>query len=166
KLISLLSDSATYKQFLSCRNAAAQNLLDLLQDVTRPFLLRALLRLSRVSGQHPRCFALPDLRKVGEQVAAGNFSDLWKGTVSGRDVSVKVMRLFQTSDIEALLKEFSREALIWRQLCHPNLLPFCGLYYLDRRLCLVSPWMENGNILNYLRNKPASISRLSLVSPH
>jgi hypothetical protein len=47
---------------------------------------------------------VPDLKKVGEQVAAGNFSDLWKGSVAGRDVSVKVMRLFQTSDIVTLLK--------------------------------------------------------------
>ncbi|KAJ7875245.1 kinase-like domain-containing protein, partial [Mycena leptocephala] len=126
-------------------------------------LLRVLLRLSRVSGRHPRCFPVPDLKKVGEQVAAGNFSDLWKGSVAGRDVSVKVMRLFQTSDIVTLLKEFSREALIWRQLSHPNLLPFFGLYYLGTRLCLVSPWMENGNILEYLKNKSVDISRLSLI---
>jgi serine/threonine protein kinase len=62
------------------------------------------------------------------------------------------------------IQEFGREALIWRQLCHPNLLPFFGLYYLDNRLCLVSPWMENGNVMEFLKKAPPSANRLSLVS--
>ncbi|KAJ7731353.1 kinase-like domain-containing protein, partial [Mycena metata] len=32
-----------------------------------------------------------------------------------------------------------------------------------RRLCLVSPWMENGNIYNYLKSNPVGINRLTLV---
>ncbi|KAJ7113484.1 kinase-like domain-containing protein [Mycena epipterygia] len=73
------------------------------------------------------------------------------------------MRLFEDSDVAAVLKEFGREAVIWRQLCHPNLLPFFGLYYLDKRLCLVSPWMENGNILKFLSKEVHKIDRLSLI---
>ncbi|KAJ6531271.1 kinase-like domain-containing protein, partial [Mycena capillaripes] len=128
-------------------------------------ILKALLRLSRASGLHPRCFALPELQKVGHQVAAGGFGDLWKGLVRGQSVSVKVMRVLQNARVETLLKvEFSREALIWRQLCHPNVLPFFGLYYLENRLCLISPWMENGNMMEFLaREYPASTDRLSLI---
>jgi serine/threonine protein kinase len=63
------------------------------------------------------------------------------------------------------IQEFSREALIWRQLSHPNVLPFFGLYYLENRLCLVSPWMENGNMMEFLTNEnPDLTDRLSLVS--
>ena len=58
-------------------------------------------------------------------------------------------------------QEYTREAILWKQLKHRNVLPFLGLYYLDknkRRLCLVSPWMENGNLVQYLkkqrRNEP------------
>ncbi|KAJ7145871.1 kinase-like domain-containing protein, partial [Mycena epipterygia] len=45
-----------------------------------------------------------------------------------------------------------REALVWRELHHPNILPFIGI---DREsfpssLCMVSPWMEHGTILRYL----------------
>ncbi|KAJ7767213.1 hypothetical protein B0H16DRAFT_1308613, partial [Mycena metata] len=161
-LVSLLRNSTTYKQFLSRRYASAQHLLDLLQDLldansspqfVRPFLIRALLRLSRVSGRHPRCFPIPDLDPE-EQVDAGNYSDVWKGSVKGREVCIKIMRLYKTSDIEGLLQEFGREALLWRQLCYPNVLPFFGLYYLEKRLCLISPWMENGNIFEYLRKRP------------
>ncbi|KAJ7828506.1 kinase-like domain-containing protein, partial [Mycena leptocephala] len=74
------------------------------------------------------------------------------------------MRIFEESDVQTVLKEFGREALIWRQLCHPNVLPFFGLYYLGTRLCLVSPWMENGHIMKFITNKnPASTERLSLI---
>ncbi|KAJ7205761.1 kinase-like domain-containing protein, partial [Mycena pura] len=149
----------------------AQTLLDLLQDfldldsfsVVKPLICKALWRLSRASGLHPRCFALTGLQKIGQQVGAGGFGDIWKGLVRGQSVCVKIMRLFRNNDIQAVLKEFGREALIWRQLCHPNLLPFFGLYYLDNRLCLVSPWMENGNILEFLGREPANTDRLSLI---
>ncbi|KAJ7113516.1 kinase-like domain-containing protein, partial [Mycena epipterygia] len=139
----------------------------------RPLLCKALLRLSRASGLHPRCFSLPGLKKIGQQVAAGGFGDIWKGSYRGQTVSVKVMRLFQDSDVKAVLKfwnvgftflqEFGREAVIWRQLSHPNLLPFFGLYYLDSRLSLVSPWMENSNILKFLSQKSHKTDRLSLI---
>ncbi|KAJ7113402.1 kinase-like domain-containing protein, partial [Mycena epipterygia] len=126
-------------------------------------LFKALLRLSRASGLHPRCFALTRLHTIGQQVAAGAFGDIWKGLYRRQNVSVKVMRLFEDSDIEAVLKAFGREAVIWRQLSHPNLLPFFGVYYLDKRLCLVSPWMENGNILKFLSKESHKIDRLSLI---
>jgi len=140
------------------------------------------LRLSRTSGLHPTCFPLTGLQKLGEQVAAGGFGDIWKGLFHGQNISVKVMRLFEESDVKTVLKvrslhvfiyswfcftclqEFGREAVIWRQLCHPNLLPFLGLHYLDKRLCLVSPWMENGNIMKFLSKETQKIDRLSLVS--
>ncbi|EEB91416.1 hypothetical protein MPER_10225, partial [Moniliophthora perniciosa FA553] len=56
-----------------------------------------------------------------------------------------------------LWQEYLREAIVWRQLRHPNILPCLGLYYLDRsqeRICLVSPWMENGNLVQFLRDSP------------
>ncbi|KAJ7852541.1 kinase-like domain-containing protein, partial [Mycena leptocephala] len=127
-------------------------------------IFKALLRLSRKSGLHPRCYALPRLRKIGQQVTAGGYGDIWRGLVGGQCVCVKIMRIFEDSDVQAVLKEFGREALIWRQLCHPNVLPFFGLYYLGKRLCLVSPWMENGHIMTFLKNKkPTNTDRLSLI---
>ncbi|KAJ7235050.1 kinase-like domain-containing protein, partial [Mycena rebaudengoi] len=139
-------------------------LLDYDFPASRPSLFKALIRLSRASGLHPRCFPLTELQKVGKQVAAGGFGDIWKGLVRGQHVSVKVMRIFQQDDIEVVVKEFGREALIWRQLSHPNLLPFFGLYYWDERLCLVSPWMEDGNIHDFLKKTLASeAERISLM---
>ncbi|KAJ7278642.1 hypothetical protein C8J57DRAFT_1059452, partial [Mycena rebaudengoi] len=44
-----------------------------------------------------------------------------------------------------------REALIWRQLSLPNLLPFFGLYYFQQMLYLVSPWKENGHMRAFIK---------------
>ncbi|KAJ7677218.1 kinase-like domain-containing protein, partial [Mycena rosella] len=128
-------------------------------------LVKALTRLARASQRYPKCLPLPELHTIGKQVAAGGYGDVWKGHCVGQTVSVKVMRLFQDADVQVALKGFGREALIWRQLCHPNILPFFGLYYLDNRLCLVSPWMENGNIFEYLRRDLPGTDPLSLLSP-
>ncbi|KAK7027403.1 hypothetical protein VNI00_015239 [Paramarasmius palmivorus] len=65
------------------------------------------------------------------------------------------------------MKEYLREAIIWRQLRHPNVLPCLGLYYLDdtqQRICLVSPWMENGNLVEYMQARPReSINHVLLM---
>ncbi|KAJ6592900.1 kinase-like domain-containing protein, partial [Mycena capillaripes] len=169
---SLLSDSVTYKHFLNSRGSVAQELLDLLQDLldlsyetsSRPLLSKALLRLSSQSGLHPTCFTLAGVEKVGPQVAGGGFGDIWKGLVDGQTVAVKSMRQFRDDDVKASLKKLGREALIWRQLSHPNLLPFFGLYMLSNRLCLISPWMDDGDLKHFLHDAPLGTDRLSLIA--
>ncbi|KAJ7176780.1 kinase-like domain-containing protein [Mycena filopes] len=158
------------REFIASRGPEAQALLDLLQDLLdqdsvseyKPLISKTLLRLSLASSKHPRCFPLTGLETVGGQIAGGGFGDIWKGLVGGQSVSVKIMRVFEDQDIALALKEFSREAIIWRQLCHPNLLPFFGLFYREKRLCLASPWMENGNIMQYLIKHPG-VARLPLI---
>ncbi|KAF7316147.1 Protein kinase domain-containing protein [Mycena indigotica] len=170
-MLDLLHTPDTYQVFLTSSEDQSQQLLDLLQELLdlfpdsteRPVLSKALLRISRASGRLPTCLSLSGLQKIGKQVAAGGFADIWKGLIRGQSVSVKIMRLFRDDDIRDILQTFGREALIWRQLSHPNLLPFFGLYYLDSRLCLVSPWMADGHVLEYLKTAPPDTDRVSLM---
>ncbi|KAJ7730312.1 kinase-like domain-containing protein, partial [Mycena metata] len=113
---------------------------------------KALISLSEESGLLPRCLTISGL-KHGTLAAGGAFADVYKGSLDGQSIAVKMMRVFEDSDIATLLKQFGREALIWRQLCHPNLLPFVGLYYFQKRMCLVSPWMDNGHIVTFLKKE-------------
>ncbi|KAF7375734.1 Protein kinase domain-containing protein [Mycena sanguinolenta] len=155
-------DKNSYRKFLAHRGDSAQWLLDLLQDIldyepnlarkNRCRLFKALIRLSAASQLYPRCFPLTGLEHE-TLVAGGTFGDVYIGSLRDRTVAVKIMRVFEQSDIDALLKGFGREALIWRQMSHPNLLPFYGLYYFQRRLCLVSPWMDNGHIRAFLKKE-------------
>ncbi|KAJ7745514.1 kinase-like domain-containing protein [Mycena olivaceomarginata] len=167
----LLSDRTAYKHFVSCRGMIAQQLLDLLQDLldsfpelrSRPLISKALLRLSGECGLHPTCFPLFGLEKVGPQVAGGGFGDIFKGLVGGQSVAVKSMRQFTDDDVRVSLKKLGREAVIWRQLSHSNLLPFFGLYVFDNRPSLISPWMENGDLKKFLNNAPSDINRIALI---
>ncbi|KAJ6487056.1 hypothetical protein C8R45DRAFT_1214277 [Mycena sanguinolenta] len=117
----LFQARASYDKFLSCRGAAAQQLLDLLQDLldydsfslSRRILLSAL-RLARTSGLHPRCFALPHLELFGDRVAGGGFSDVYRASVQGQSVAVKMIRAFNQTEIDAAVKSFGQEAVIWR----------------------------------------------------
>ncbi|KAK7001927.1 kinase domain-containing protein [Favolaschia claudopus] len=172
RLVSSLQTRDGYDAFLEHRGTEAQEMLDLLQDlldlesfsIIRPMLFKAMWRLSRASNLYPRCFTLTGLHKVGTQVAGGGYGDIWKGLVREQSVCVKMLRIFQESDIAIAVKEFGAEALIWRQLCHPNVLPFFGLYYIEQRLCLISPWMENGHIMEFLRaNSPDTQKRFSMI---
>ncbi|KAJ6542910.1 kinase-like domain-containing protein [Mycena capillaripes] len=88
-----------------------------------------------------------------------SFGDIWKGLVKHNYVAVKPMRVFQDEDVKAALKV----PLIWRQLSHPNVLPFFGIYYLENRLCLVSPWMDRGHIVGFLKNPPWEVDRVALI---
>ncbi|KAJ7783394.1 kinase-like domain-containing protein [Mycena olivaceomarginata] len=169
---SLLSDRATYKHFVSCRGMIAQQLLDLLQDLldsshelrSRPLISKALLRLSGECGLHPTCFPLVGLEKVGPQVAGGGFGDIFKGLVGWSKCRCQSMRQFKDDDVRVSLKKLGREAVIWRQLSHPNLLPFFGLYVFDNRPSLISPWMDNGDLKNFLNNAPSDINRIALIT--
>ncbi|KAJ7670881.1 hypothetical protein DFH06DRAFT_949289, partial [Mycena polygramma] len=160
-----LSDSVTYKQLLRSRGALAQQLLDMFQD-SRPKLSKALARLSKECELYPTCYSLLELKKVGSQVAGGGFVDIWKGLVGGQPVAVKCMRGFLDVDVKASLKRFGREAVIWRQLSHPNLLPFFGLYTCmfspTIMPCLISPRMDNGDLHQFLSRASSDIDRRSL----
>jgi hypothetical protein len=54
------------------------------------------------------------------------------------------------------VQEFCHEAIVWRQLNHPNVLPFFGVSeeLFAPSFCLVSPWMDHGNIMKYLEAHP------------
>ncbi|KAJ6479137.1 kinase-like domain-containing protein [Mycena sanguinolenta] len=177
QLNKLFHNHQLYNEFLACRGDPAQQLLDVIQaimdhylpvsPVNRHSLLQALLGLSAASMLYPRCFTLAGLQHTNPQVDGGSSGDIYKGQLSGQTVAIKVMRVFEGANIDLSIKEFGQEALIWQQLSHPNILPFYGLYYLEqpvRRICLVSPWMENGHILAFLRRQACETNyRLSLI---
>ncbi|KAJ7348254.1 hypothetical protein DFH08DRAFT_778823 [Mycena albidolilacea] len=114
------------------------------------------MRLCRTYGLHPTCFALTGVEQIGEHpMAAGGVADIYKGLSRGQCVSIKASRPFN-NNIPAVIKQLGHGSLIWRQLpCHPNLPPSPGPSHFHRELAIVSPWMENGNIEEYLDKKPS-----------
>ncbi|KAI3615128.1 hypothetical protein WG66_016743 [Moniliophthora roreri] len=174
QLEAILNDRPQYLKLLSQRGSQAQTLLNLLQTLSnippshvsprlRSSILKAMVRLSKRSKLYPDSLAIHNVRRLGEHpVDSGRFGEIWRGCfreAAEQVVCLKVVKLYARSDVDKVIRHFLREAILWRQLDHPNVLPFLGLYFLDsekRRLCLISPWMENGNLVEYLENTPRS----------
>jgi serine/threonine protein kinase len=64
-----------------------------------------------------------------------------------------------------LCQAFCREALSWRQLRHPHIVPFLGLDADSHApyLCMVSPCMVGGNVLQYVKNHKPNVDVIGLV---
>ncbi|TDL15509.1 kinase-like protein, partial [Rickenella mellea] len=126
----------------------------------QPRVARTLTRLAKSSACLPDCLMLSKVKRTGrDPVAGGGFADVWFGYFDSTPVAIKALRIYEHSDQEKALKEFSHEAIIWRLLRHPNILPFYGVFGGDEhfdRLCLVSPWMYAGNVIKYLGKNPES----------
>ncbi|KXN89364.1 Protein kinase byr2 [Leucoagaricus sp. SymC.cos] len=128
----------------------------------RKHMTIALCNLCRVSKLYPTCLLLKDI-VLGPSKGGGGFSDVHKGYHPAMEqiLCVKVVRLYERSDVDAALKAYAKEAMLWRQLHHPSIIPLYGVHYLrtdksdeSYKICLVSPWMENGNLVKYLSNNP------------
>ncbi|KAK0449334.1 kinase-like domain-containing protein [Armillaria borealis] len=129
--------------------------------------LKSLRALSKARNIVPSSFSCRNVAKEGTNpICGGGFADIWKGCLHDTQVCLKVLRLFIPEKArEKLLRDFCQEALVWRQLRHPNILPFLGVneYLFAPSYCLISPWMINGNIMSYLEAHPDHDRLTSLV---
>jgi hypothetical protein len=127
-------------------------------------LIRALTRLSESSGFYPESLTLTDVTPKRGRRATGGFADVYKGICLGEDIALKVFKYPLPSGVDSLeswrrssdsrFHNLLCEFMTWRQLSHPNVLPFYGIHFLEDpleiRFSLVSPWMENGNVVEFL----------------
>ncbi|KAJ3570469.1 hypothetical protein NP233_g4381 [Leucocoprinus birnbaumii] len=108
----------------------------------------------------PRHYELKGIRYNSAPMARGGYGTVHRGT----DVNVCVKVMAQV-DPKALTP-WIRELILWAHASHPNILPFCGVL-LERgnksqQICLVSPYMKNGNLKAYAIQLSQK-SRLALV---
>ncbi|KAG6908710.1 hypothetical protein DXG01_003643 [Tephrocybe rancida] len=163
QLHGIVKDASQYRRLINLRGDEAQALLDLFQllldfpkldKIFRSPFLNAMLRLSSRSSLFPSRLLQKQVSLEGtDAITAGQFGDVWKGRFRGEQVAVKVLKLYLNSDLVKHTKKVLHETLIWRQLRHPNVLPFLCLHHVNNnemRLGLVSPWMQNGNVKEFL----------------
>ncbi|KAH8832261.1 kinase-like domain-containing protein [Flagelloscypha sp. PMI_526] len=127
--------------------------------------LRWLRKLAKSQGRLPLSFYLDNLNIESDQIGGGGFSDIFVGRFGGEQVCLKVLRIFQSNGHkERVIKRFCHEALVWRQLQHPNVLPFLGVTetLFPGKFSLVSPFMKNGNVASFLEAN-SSHDRLTVV---
>ena len=66
--------------------------------------MTALIKLSKASGLVPECLVLNGFEVDGDPIARGGFGDVYKGRSRGQEMALKVLRVYQKSDIQKLLK--------------------------------------------------------------
>ena len=51
---------------------------------------------------------------------------------------------------------------MWKTLRHPNVLPLTGVMISENQFAMISDWMANGNICDFIKAYP-DVNRITLV---
>ncbi|QRV93573.1 Tyrosine kinase catalytic domain protein [Ceratobasidium sp. AG-Ba] len=97
----------------------------------------------------PHCAAAP--------IAAGGFGDIYQGQLqTGTEVAIKCPRFFiHRSEIDrSTMKAAARELHAWSKYNHPNVLGLLGVARFRDRIAMISPWMKNGTMSQYIARTP------------
>ncbi|KAG6909000.1 hypothetical protein DXG01_002386 [Tephrocybe rancida] len=171
-----------YRRLLQCDGRDAQTILDTFQSVSetgllfiesfsfvdklldtdaaapdRGQLIVAMRRLSAKTQLYPRRYLIDGPMELVHEhpVDGGNFADIYKANFQGNLTCLKVIRVRTAALVQRMAKVYAREAILWGQLSHPNLLPFYGLHtFRESQIAFVAPWAEKGNLCHYLEKEP------------
>ncbi|KAG6853806.1 hypothetical protein C0991_001257 [Blastosporella zonata] len=168
-LETILNEPGHYQRLLKCSPSDARIILELCQvlldssdlahDVRRQ-IVTAMQRLAGKTNSFPSYFFIHRPISLDNEyaVSSGSFGDIYKATLNNETLCLKVLRANQTI-LQKLAKSFAREAILWSQLSHPGVLPFYGLYVFRSQLSFVSPWAENGCVMDFLSQHKIGIDR-------
>ncbi|KAF9645406.1 kinase-like protein [Thelephora ganbajun] len=87
----------------------------------------------------------------GVPVCHGDVVDVWRGQYHGREVAAKVLRVYPSDYLSRIRRKFCREVVTWRALRHSNILPLLGVTMTEKQFVIVSEWMKNGNINEFVK---------------
>lgn len=134
-------------------------------------VLKLLSGITKAAQVFPACYELNGVQcDLSQPHSEGGFGLVVRGTYGKHTVCVKAVRVYQKPDNNQKLwaRAQAAEFTLWAHLSHQNIVPFYGLYLPENqgsipRVCIVSPWMQNGDLKHYLsvsRDK----SRILLLS--
>ncbi|KAF8351816.1 kinase-like domain-containing protein [Amanita rubescens] len=130
--------------------------------------LYSLLRLSKLLP--PKCqLDSGEVEWLGEAPTMGNRNaDVYKGRfLQSEDVRIKVIRSVNSKD-ERSIQRIRREVELWAKIHEidqgKHIIPFYGFCTPDGlRLALVSPWMDNGSALAYVKKHDTEVDYRKLI---
>ncbi|KAJ7508306.1 kinase-like domain-containing protein, partial [Mycena galericulata] len=161
-ITSIFDSKAAEHEVLSLDGDAAQCFLDVIQDaLDRGFLMpqerkahRIIRKLCEACDKLPSSLFITGVSGRGEHpMFGGGFANVYRASYDNKPVALKVVRHFlHASELRELRLKLGREALVWKELHHPYILPFIGIDQdsFPSTLGMISPWMEHGTVLNYL----------------
>ncbi|KAG9089081.1 hypothetical protein FRC06_001722, partial [Ceratobasidium sp. 370] len=97
-------------------------------------------------------------------IARDGFGEVYRGRLwDGTQVAIKTIRTHEEYEESKHLKDSARELRTWSKCNHPNVARLMGLAEFNDQIAMVSPWMENGHLRNYV-NKNPTVDRLELCT--
>ncbi|KAJ6468969.1 kinase-like domain-containing protein [Mycena vulgaris] len=156
-VLRLEGDSAQY--FMDVVQNVVIRLLDkgyFIQNEHNSKARRIIVKLSEACDKLPSSLFITGVTGRDEHATfGGGFGDIYRASYAGKRVALKHLRTFRDAESRRMRwYQFCREALVWKHLQHPSILPLIGI---DRdtfppSICMVSPWMEHGTVLKYLND--------------
>ncbi|KAH8091022.1 kinase-like domain-containing protein [Cristinia sonorae] len=121
-------------------------------------LRRLCLQVVAQYGILPTSLTLGRVKHEAESLNATGYADLFRGVYQTSTVALKRFRSYGSmthADRQKAYKNFLRDTVTWGSLRHDYVLPFLGVAddVSPGTLCIVTPWMENGNLRRYLENE-------------
>ncbi|KAJ7290099.1 kinase-like domain-containing protein, partial [Mycena rebaudengoi] len=170
RLLEVLYSPSGQQAILALEDDAAQSVLDIMQYALDHALVHAreatskarrlMGKLCEKCGKLPSSLLITGVTQRDEHISyPGGYGDVYRAMHQGKPVALKHMRMFQDTDQRDIHRRFCREALVWQRLRHRYIVPLIGIdtESFPPALCLVSPWMKNGTVMNYLKGKQGTI---------
>ena len=154
--------------------------LSCLDGKLRQRSLRLLSKICKARRIVPTSYILQqDLIRIGRVCYRSGFADVSDGEYLGCTVAIKRLKMVEDSDrtFKVLIynqsralpplsfpQRLCREIIGWKHMSHPNILPLLGVSVStdSRRFWIITEWMPNGNVMQYVRSNPEA-NRLRLV---
>ncbi|KFK40150.1 hypothetical protein AALP_AA3G336800 [Arabis alpina] len=89
--------------------------------------------------------------KVDKKVASGSYGDLHRGTYCSQEVAIKFLKPERVNN--EMLREFSQEVYIMKKVRHKNVVQFLGACTRSPTLCIVTEYMSQGSIYDFLHKQ-------------
>eukprot|EP00808_Paulinella_micropora_P020279 g73253.t1 len=108
------------------------------------------------NGEHVRAEDIEWGAKIGQ----GSFGKVYKGTLWGQEVALKVMRTDRMTkgDIE----DFEAESELLKRLRHPNIVQFLGSCRTEGSLCIITEYLHGGSLEDLLEKNLDARKKMSL----
>jgi len=90
--------------------------------------------------------------KVGKKIGQGGFGAVYLGEWAGRKVAIK--KLFRDEADESELATFRKEIEIMSKFSHPKIVQFLGASLQQPNICILTEFMERGNLSACLKANP------------
>jgi len=142
---------------------------DTLDSADREQLRKNLFIISDAIGQLPSSLHIPsDLLQFDstQAVAGSTIYDIYRGTYLTQTVAIKKARAFAC--VEGSVDHIIKEAKNWRSACEVDpteefILQLIGVSFPDESFIMISRWMEERDLLTYIRKQGDSVNRRRMV---